>query len=121
MIYDRWDQRSYLVRLGDATSQWFNVAFGNGMPDESVSGRAFRNTTLRKAAGFHVSRRWRLLRRVADALFFWQDDHSEWAFWEDIYRSRARGRAADRFDIAATLHAAGLEPSLAGEQLIAED
>lgn len=30
-----------LIRIGDATSQWFNTLFG-GHPNESISGRAYR-------------------------------------------------------------------------------
>lgn len=32
----------YLIRVGDATSQWFNTAFFGGHPNESISGRAYR-------------------------------------------------------------------------------
>jgi len=108
MTYDRWDKRSYLTRLGDATSQWLNVALGNGMPDESLSGRAHRITTLEDSPPW----RWRTVRRIADALFFWQDEHCAWAFWEDIYRSRSRYQAAIVLDREVGLRTVDAQCSL---------
>jgi len=90
MTYDRWDRRKYAERLGDATSLWFNVAVFNGMPDESVSGRAFRNTTQRERDGLRVARRWRFLRAASDTLFFWEPDHAKVAYLTDLARARAR-------------------------------
>lgn len=34
--------RSWLHRVGDATSQWINAAFLRGEPNESISGRSYR-------------------------------------------------------------------------------
>jgi hypothetical protein len=41
-----WDTRPWGQRLGDATSQWLNVALFAGVPDESLSGRSWRRTAL---------------------------------------------------------------------------
>ena len=94
-MIDRWDDRQYLQRLGDAVSQLINVALLNGMTDESVSGRAFRNTTLRRHQGKLVTRRWLFLRVAAEVLFWPIDrgDHCRLAYFEDIERSRLRAEA----------------------------
>ena len=34
--------KEYLLRVGDATSQWFNATLFNGSANESISGRAYR-------------------------------------------------------------------------------
>lgn len=40
-----WDNRSYFGKLGDAISQLGNALIG-GAPDESLSGRSWRETEL---------------------------------------------------------------------------
>lgn len=94
-MIDRWDARPYLQRLGDAISQLANVALANGMPDESLSGRSWRNTALRAAAGLPVKRRWRAVRFAAEVLFWPLDrgDHCRTAFLQDIERSKLRSKA----------------------------
>lgn len=87
MIYtSRWDQRSYLVRIGDSISQLINVVLLNGMPDESVSGRSYRNYKMLNI------KRWAVMYYLAEALFYVRDrgDHCRLAFIEDIDRSRMR-------------------------------
>jgi hypothetical protein len=92
---DRWDDRSYLQRLGDSVSQLINVALLNGMPDESVSGRAWRNTAMRSPPKM----RWWLVRVAAEALFYFRDrgEHCRLAYEEDIERMwrRASGLLDD--------------------------
>lgn len=85
---DRWDDRPYLQRLGDAISQLVNVALANGMPDESISGRAHRNTTMRVP----VKQRWQIVAAVAEVLFWPVDrgQHCRLAYEQDIERSRLR-------------------------------
>ena len=92
ILFDRWDKRSYLVRLGDVTSQWFNVALFNGMPDESISGRSYLNTTIREEVGGYVKNRWIFLNWAANLLFFRQKNHTQLAYYEDIQRSAHRAR-----------------------------
>ena len=97
---DRWDTRPYLPRLGDALSQFVNVALANGMPDESLSGRAWRNTELRYRAGLDVADRWMLVRDIAE-LLFWPIDrgqHCRLAFEEDVRRSAARAESITTLD-----------------------
>ncbi|HAI59341.1 MAG TPA: hypothetical protein DCM32_05630 [Xanthomonadaceae bacterium] len=92
-MIDRWDTRPYLQRLGDATSQWVNVALANGMPDESLSGRAWRNTALRSPPRWQ----WRIVRTLAEVLF-WpidQGQHCRRAFEQDLARAGRRAAAAD--------------------------
>lgn len=92
MNYDRWDQRPYLQRLGDALSQFANVLLANGMPDESLSGRAHRMTKLVTEPAL----RWRVVAFLAEVLFWPIDkgEHCEAAFWQDIDRAGVRWRAA---------------------------
>lgn len=88
----RWDTRSYIQRLGDSISQFANVLLLNGMTDESISGRSYRNTVLRERKGQPVAWRWRVVRFAAE-LLFWPIDrggHTEAAFWQDVERSAAR-------------------------------
>jgi len=90
-VIDRWDLRPYPQRLGDAISQLANVALFNGMTDESLSGRAYRNTALANKPKLL----WRAVAFCAEA-FFWPIDRGEHcyrAFWEDIARSRLRSNA----------------------------
>lgn len=95
-----WDRRSYLARLGDAVSQLANTLLG-GMPDESLSGRSYRICILQEG---RAPWRWRAVRRAAELLFFWDDgNHTQLAFWNDVFRSRARGRAVELFAQAVSL------------------
>ncbi len=61
----RWLDRRYRIQVLLAKDQIGN-AYAAGWADESISARAWR---LR-----HI-RRWALMRRLVDALFFWQPDH----------------------------------------------
>lgn len=56
---------AYLVNVFTAASQTVN-ALAAGAPDESLSSRAHR---LQHRAG------WRVVRRVVNAVFWWQADH----------------------------------------------
>lgn len=100
-MIDRWDTRPYLQRLGDAVSQFVNVAIANGMPDESLSGRSYRNTTLRAVTGKRVKRRWLAVRYVAEALFWPIDfgNHCRLAFEQDLARSALRSAVAQQHSI----------------------
>jgi hypothetical protein len=77
-----WDARPWGQRLGDATSQWFNVALFAGMPDESLSGRSWRSRdrTL-----------WRVVGRIANTLFR-DPEHCRLAYEQDLERARLRCR-----------------------------
>lgn len=92
VLFARWDKRSYLVRLGDVTSQWFNVALFNGMPDESISGRSYLNTEIKEEVGGYVKTRWIVLNWLANKLFFLQKNHTKLAYYEDIERSSRRAQ-----------------------------
>lgn len=67
---NRWDKRPYIQRLGDSLSQFANVLLLNGMTDESISGRSYRNTVLRERQGLPVAWRWVVIRWLAEALFW---------------------------------------------------
>lgn len=96
-----WDRRGYLAKLGDAVSQLVNALIG-GAPDESLSGRSYRICVLQAGT---APLRWRIVRRAAEAIFWLKDrgNHTQIAFWEDVYRARARARAAEPIAAAVGL------------------
>lgn len=78
-----WDDRPRKARIADAVSRMFNVILFNGQPDESISGRSWRETQVRP------SRKWWLAGRVANALYR-DREHCRKAHENSIARSRAR-------------------------------
>lgn len=71
---------NYLIRVGDATSQWINVVFlWSKNPNESISGRAWR---LR-----NKSKLWGIARKVIDFVIFWEEDHCELSYDADVARA----------------------------------
>jgi hypothetical protein len=58
-------------RLFSATSQWFNVLLLNGHPNESISGRAYRQN-------------WTAAVKVINGIFFWQSHHCRGAYAKDV-------------------------------------
>lgn len=64
-----------LIRLGDATSQFFNVLLFNGDPNHSISGDAYRFNRVR-------------LRRFIDWLASpWESDHCRQAYEKDRWKA----------------------------------
>lgn len=61
--------KKYLIRIGDATSQWVNTAVG-GHPNESLSGRAYRTNS-----------KWKL---VIDTILWFDIDHCKVAHLNDV-------------------------------------
>ena len=86
--FDRWDKRPYLQRVGDGLSQFLNVILLNGMTDESISGRCWRNVALKE----HPKLRWLFLYGCAELLMYPVDKwrHCELAYLQDVERSRVR-------------------------------
>jgi hypothetical protein len=66
----------YLFNLLVCASQMLNAALW-GWPDESLSGRAHRQQDRR---------RWRVVRRALNGLFFWEPDHCEAAYFSEKTR-----------------------------------
>lgn len=65
----------YLVRVGDAISQLLNTALINGDPNESISGRAYRQ-------GWAI-------RVIIDAIFWpFETEHCKKAFDNDLRKAR---------------------------------
>ncbi len=60
-----------------AVDQLVNTVFG-GWADETISSRAWRKRGDGKG--------WEMLRRVIDAIFFWQKDHCESAYLSEMNR-----------------------------------
>ena len=71
------DRRKWYLRWLDGFSQLLNVTFFNGDPDESISGRCWRQ-----------DRKWAV--RIIDALFSFQTKHCRLAYQEDLKRANAR-------------------------------
>ena len=72
--------KNYLIRVGDATSQWVNVVFlFSQNPNESISGRAWANDG--------TSRVWSVVRPVIDFVVFWEEDHCQLSYEADIQRA----------------------------------
>jgi len=65
---------SRLIKIGDATSQWANVTFLNGHPNESLSGRAWRTRSI-----------WY---RVIDTILFFDKDHCKTSYENDVAYAR---------------------------------
>lgn len=57
------------LRLAQWGSAGLNVIFFNGSPDETISGRAYRQGVLQGNA------RWARARRIIDRLFWFDPDH----------------------------------------------
>lgn len=77
--------------LAVLASQAINVIVFGGMPDETVSGRCYREGVL------GGSRRWARRRRIVDAVFFWDIDHCRRSHENDVAFARmilqSRGEA----------------------------
>lgn len=58
-----------LLKLAALGSQLINVLVFDGSPDETVSGRAYRQGILQGDA------KWAQRRKIINRLFFWDDDH----------------------------------------------
>ena len=65
----------YPQRIWSATSQWLNVVFLLGHPNESISGRSHRKG-------------WRV-KQFINLMFFWQVDHCKSAYINDLKWSKA--------------------------------
>ena len=72
-----------LVRLAALASQLLNVVIFNGSPDETVSGRAYRQ------GGLQGDARWDNLRKLINKAFFWQPDHCRKSHQQDVRMAKA--------------------------------
>jgi hypothetical protein len=68
--------RKYLWRIWSATSQWLNVVFLFGHPNESISGRCYREPWPRAMA-------------LINKMFFWQVNHCKSAYNNDLKWAKA--------------------------------
>ena len=71
--------KTYIVHLLIALDQLGTAILG-GWPDETMSSYAFRLDMQGKPFGF--------MRRVIDALFFWDDDHCRKAWLAEMRRKQ---------------------------------
>ena len=67
----------YLLNILIALDQLGTTLVG-GWPDETLSSYAHRLHTQGKPFGF--------IRGVINALFFWQEDHCQWAYDDEKFR-----------------------------------
>jgi hypothetical protein len=77
-------RRPYLIRVGDWLSAGLNTLLLGGTPDESTSGRSWREGELE---GNPV---WQRRRQRIDWLIWWEDDHCRRAYEADLQRARVR-------------------------------
>jgi len=61
----------YLAKIGSAWSQLMNVIIFNGDPNESTSGRVYRENVT-----------WAV--KFINAIFFWQSNHCRGAYEKDM-------------------------------------
>jgi hypothetical protein len=94
-----WDTRPKSQKKGDALSQLLNAWFFNGNPDESLSGRSYFETEIAYKEGRPVRTVWRVVRFLAEVLFYYRDrgDHTRLAFIEDIERAGVRYEATFKY------------------------
>jgi hypothetical protein len=67
---------SYLPAIWSACSQLANVVLLNGHPNESISGRCHGAP-------------WPRIKRIVNALFWWQVDHCKSAYSNDVKWAKA--------------------------------
>jgi hypothetical protein len=65
----------YIKNIVSASSQWCNVVFFLGHPNESISGRSYRKSWQAK--------------KFINAVFFWQVDHCKSAYTNDLKWAQA--------------------------------
>lgn len=79
------DNRPYLVRVGDLASQALNTILLGGTPDESTSGRSYRQGVLQGHKG------WAWMRKLVDWLFSgYEQEHCKKAYQADLERAKLR-------------------------------
>lgn len=72
-------QASYATKVGGALSRLLNAAFLGGHPSESISACTHREWVI------NPDRKWiRIRRKLINALFFWQEDHCQFAYDFDM-------------------------------------
>jgi len=71
------------ARLAALLSQFFNLALCNGSPDETLSGRAYRQGFLQGGKG------WNRTRKVINFVVFWQTDHCYTSHLQDVEAAKS--------------------------------
>lgn len=71
---------TYFIRVGDATSQWLNVVlFFSDNPNESISGRAYRQREVPV---------WRYVHKTLDLIFWvFKKEHCRLSYEADVVRA----------------------------------
>ena len=63
-------------------SQAINCIVFLGNPDDTLSGRSFRQGSLESHKG------WKFLENVIDIIFFWEKHHCEMSYYRDVENAR---------------------------------
>lgn len=75
-----------LLKIGDATSQWFNVVFFPNISDtnanESISGRSYRCN-------------WKLMKVIDALLYIFEKEHCKKSYYKDLERATELKRRHD--------------------------
>lgn len=79
---------NWFIRCGDAFSQFLNTAFLNGDPNESISGRSYREFVLEGNNSWGWA--YRSINRLFAAWPLRQDNHCKEAFDNDLLRARVK-------------------------------
>ncbi|HDR1088793.1 DNA helicase UvrD [Pasteurella multocida] len=72
---------NYLFHLAVALDQLFNAALG-GAADETLSSRTYRGAVL----SAEPKKRWRVLHKIINGLFFWEKNHCKGAYDSEVLR-----------------------------------
>jgi hypothetical protein len=65
---------NYFVRALDATSQWLNTILLNGNANDSISGRAFKESWDSE--------------KFINKIVFWEPEHCKIAYYSDLARAK---------------------------------
>ena len=68
--------KNYLVRNLTALDQLAHTLIG-GEADETISARCWRER--------NTNRFWHFMRKIVDTLFFWEKDHCETAYFNELF------------------------------------
>lgn len=73
---------TYLSSLITSTSQFLNVLIFLGNPDETISGRSYRQGQLENHKG------WKVSEKIVNVLFFWEKDHCKVSYHRDVQNAK---------------------------------
>ena len=93
-----------MFQVALALDQLFNTLLG-GLADETLSARAYRQ---------RHKKRWTIVMKVLDSLFFWQDDHCLNAYVSEVIRAHLPNEYRDWESIGEHFKTRGFQCSTEG-------